>query len=105
LVDWRAHWDSESKGAPGAAASLQTLRDVLATLYPDETSIRRVAMQTPLDVAHIGFSPRAVDTWHAVLQEATHSGRLDALMDGAAGEYPEHPGLRQAIDALRQAVA
>ena len=52
--------------------------------------------------ARIGFSPRGVDTWHAVLLEAAHSGRLQALMDVAATEYRDHRALRQAVTEVRR---
>ncbi len=106
LVRWRALWEGAS--APGALpppvgeAQWDALRDVLATLYPDEASVRRVVAQARLDVTRIGFSPRGVDTWHAVLLEAAHSGRLEALMDVAASEYRDHRVLRLAVTAVRR---
>ena len=112
LVRWRALWKNvnEVAGAsrglplppPVDEAHWRGLRDVLATLYPDEASVRRVAAQAQLDVARIGFTPRSVDTWHAVLLEAAHSGRLEALMDVAASEYRHHRALRLAVTEVRR---
>ena len=99
LARWRALWEG---APPDDGAPLQTLRDLLVTLYPDEASIRRVIAQARLDAAHIGFSPRAVDTWHAFLAEAGFSGRLAALMAVAVAEYRDHRALHRAVAAIRR---
>lgn len=79
------------------------LRDVLAQLYPDETSARRMAAQAHLDVARIHFSPRAVDSWHAILTEAAHAGRIEAVIAAAQAEYGANSTLVNAARHFHQA--
>lgn len=73
------------------------LRDVLATLYADEASARRVAGQAGLMLTRIAFSPPAVNIWHAVLTEAARAGRIAEVIAVAQGEYGRNADLRQAV--------
>jgi hypothetical protein len=81
------------------------LRDLLAEFYADEASARRIAGQAGLDGTHIHFAPTAVDTWHAILTEADHADRLDALLEVVLREYGANPALRQAARRARHARA
>ncbi|HXF62758.1 MAG TPA: effector-associated domain EAD1-containing protein, partial [Caldilineaceae bacterium] len=63
------------------------LRDVLASLYPDEASARRVAAQAGLEVGRISFSAQAVNNWHAILTEAERSDQLQTLIQVVRSEY------------------
>jgi hypothetical protein len=49
---------------------LSQLRNSLATLYPDEVSIRRIVHDSGLLPERIAFSGPAVNAWHSVLAEA-----------------------------------
>lgn len=73
------------------------LRDVLATLYPEENSARRVADQANLEVGRIAFSRRALECWHAILREAERSGQLPQVIGVALTEYMGHVALHKAL--------
>jgi predicted DNA-binding protein (UPF0251 family) len=81
----------------------QPLRDVLAQLYPDEASARRIAAQAQLDSARIHFAPRAVDSWHAILTEAAHMGLMESVIAAAQQEYRANVELAKAVQHYRQA--
>jgi hypothetical protein len=81
---------------PGEGAWLP-LRDVLATLYGDESSARRVAAQAELEVGRIAFDPRALECWHAILGEAAHGGQVGALIKVALMEYAGNAALHRAV--------
>jgi hypothetical protein len=78
------------------------LRDVLAGLYPDEASARRVAAQAGLESARIAFGGQPINTWHALLTEAEHGGQVEAVAAVAQQEYPANPQLRQALREFRK---
>ena len=77
------------------------LRHILSTLYPDEPSIRRVVNDTGLSSLRIAFSGTAINTWHSVLKETEHTGKVDSLFATVLGEYGGNPKLMQAIDDYR----
>ncbi|MFN8494026.1 MAG: SUMF1/EgtB/PvdO family nonheme iron enzyme [Caldilineaceae bacterium] len=77
------------------------LRAVLATLYSDETSTRRVATDAGLEIARIPFTGQATNNWHAILGEADKTGQIDDLLAVAQREYGDNPGLREAVAAWR----
>jgi hypothetical protein len=81
----------------------QPLRDVLAQLYPDEASARRIAAQAHLDSTRIHFAPRAVDGWHAILTEAAHTGLMEGVIAATQAEYGANRDLIRAIRHYRQA--
>ena len=105
LAAWQASWPTRSPRAPpvrlSPGASWLPLRDVLAQLYPDEAGARRVAAQGGLASSQIAFGPRAVDSWHAILTEAIHAGRLASVVAVALREYGSHPGLHAALAAYQ----
>jgi hypothetical protein len=78
------------------------LRDVLASLYPDEASARRVAAQAGLEVGRISFSPLAVNNWHAILAEAERSDRLQALIQVVRAEYGANRALQRVLQGYRR---
>jgi hypothetical protein len=82
-------------------ARWRPLRDVLAQLYPDEPSARRIAAQAHLDSRRIHFSGRAVDGWHAILTEAAHTGQLERVIDAVWQEYGSNPVLAKAVQTYR----
>ena len=55
------------------------LENVLAELYQDRASIDRIAHEAGIDVTHVAMTARAVDTWHAIIQEAQRQSRMAAL--------------------------
>lgn len=80
---------------------LSNLRDTLATLYPEEASARRLAADAGLDVRRIGFAGQAINTWHAIVQEAVKLDRLEALLQRALHEYGANGALQAACAAWR----
>ncbi len=99
LERWRAARQAEQT-QPGS--TWLPLRDVLAALYADEASARRVAGQAGLSLTRIAFTPPALNIWHAILTEANRAGRMDALIAVAQGEYARNAGLQEAIAHFRQ---
>lgn len=76
-------WMPTRMAASGFAA---VLVDALARLYPDEGSTRRVAVNAGVDVSRVHFSS-AINTWHAIIEEAQYMGCLDDLLVVVGGEY------------------
>ena len=77
------------------------LRNVLAALYPDEPSIRRIIADAGIDLARIAFGAGAINIWHSVLLEAEHIYQVDVLLDVVEREYGINQGFRQACAAYR----
>lgn len=88
---------------PNTESAWRPLRDVLAQFYPDESSARRIAAQAYLDSARIHFSARAVDSWHAILTEAAHAGRMEGVIQAVEQEYGANGELAKAVLHYRQA--
>lgn len=76
---------------PGAIA--RELRGVLASLYTDGRDAVRLAGDAGIDRGRIDFSGPMQIVWFNVLEEATKSGRLGALVSAARVEYPQNPAL------------
>ena len=66
-------------------------------------SARRIADQAHLDGARIHFSARAVDSWHAILTEAAHAGRLEQIIQAVQQEYGANAELAKAVRHVRKA--
>ena len=73
------------------------LENVLAELYQDRASIDRIAHEAGIDVTHVAMTARAVDTWHAIIQEAQRQSRMAALAAIVMREYPNYTPLHLAI--------
>lgn len=82
------------------------LRNVLALLYADETSIRRVMADAGLVSARIKFNAAVIDVWYLVLDEAAKANQVEALLVMAERDYGENPRLQDACaryrDRMRQ---
>lgn len=83
---------------------LRQLRAILADLYPDEASIRRVATDAGIMLARLTLTSNALNNWDAVFHEARKSHRFDALLETAQEEYLTNPVLSEACDAYRHAI-
>ncbi len=81
---------------------LSQLRNSLATLYPDEVSIRRIVHDSGLLPERIAFSGPAVNAWHSVLAEASKIGRIDAIVQAAMMEYSNNRELQVAYKAYQE---
>ncbi len=84
---------------PIRADILSQLTNVLAHLYSDQASARTLARTAGLDLAHIAFDARAINTWTAILTEAEFEGHTQTLLDQASSEYPNWPELTAARQA------
>lgn len=83
---------------------LTDLRNVLAVLYGDEASMRRVIDDAGLDERQIPFSGRAINTWHAILREATNLDQVEASLQVALRDYGANHALATAVTAYRRSV-
>lgn len=81
--------------------SLANLRNILAELYDDVSSIRRIAGDAGLNLTRIALNSSAINNWHAILVEAKHTNKVDALLRVVFDEYLENTKLRQAFDAYQ----
>ncbi len=80
---------------------LAKLRAVLATLYTDEASARRIVADTGMETARIAFTSQATNNWHAILSEADKTSQVDALLTVVRREYGENTQLGEAVTAWR----
>lgn len=75
-------------------ADIAALRAILATLYPGRADVLRVLSDVALDSSRINLEGSSVVRWHRTLLEAEKRGRLAAILDLTAQEYPESAALR-----------
>lgn len=80
-----------------SAPSLRRLRTILAHLYPEQQSARRVADDAGINTASVNWTGSAIDYWQALLQAAKNNGQLDGLLAVATEEYPGNRELAAAI--------
>lgn len=78
------------------------LRNVLARLFPDESSIRCVVEDAGLDQQKIDFGSSAINVWHFVLTEAEKVDRIEALLQVVESEYGNNREFQAACQAYRQ---
>lgn len=81
--------------------TLASLRDLLAQLYPDEASARRIVADAGIDPAKIAFTSHATNNWYAILNEARNVGRDNVLLDIVLREYGNNTKLQKAVTAYR----
>ncbi|MFN8491516.1 MAG: effector-associated domain EAD1-containing protein [Caldilineaceae bacterium] len=81
--------------------ALAQLRDVLANLYSDVATVRRIVHEAGLNEERIDFSHRAQDSWHAVLREAQKHERVEVLLEIATKEYANNSGLQAAWESYQ----
>lgn len=72
---------------------MTTLHDVLAELYADEESARRIVRDVGLDTTRVSFNAKAVNTWSSIVNEATAQGRLADVIRVVLKEYPAYERL------------
>jgi hypothetical protein len=83
------------------SATFATLRNVLAELYSDQQSARRIADDAALDSSLM--HGRVLDGWHALLGDAKKKGRVDVLIEKVMSEYGENDSLKDAVAEYRGA--
>lgn len=80
---------------------MRNLQVVLVQLYPDKTSAVRVAQDAGIPIALVALNDRAIDNWHAILQEAEKQDRLAPLLAVVNEEYAANPRLRAVMLQLQ----
>ena len=75
-------------------ATLIALRALLAALYPDEPSIRRVLHDAGIDPSRIKFNATTLNIWHFVLTEAEKTGKTADLLTVVNREYGANPSFQ-----------
>jgi tetratricopeptide (TPR) repeat protein len=68
-------------------SNFKDLRDLLAFLYPDVLSIRRIIDDAGIGSSRIDISETAVNSWHFVLIEAEKINQIGDLLNAVKGEY------------------
>lgn len=69
------------------------LRALLAKLYPEAADIRRVAADAGVNLSRVAMEAKAVNMWHALLDECEKEDKLTDLLTVAAGDYPHNQAL------------
>lgn len=88
---------------PMPAERLVALENLLSEFYPEPRDARRVADQAGLDLSHITFDAKAINTWHSIMREAELTGRLRSLFDVVRQDYADNPRLEGLLDGWQPA--
>lgn len=83
---------------------LAKLRTILAKLYPDEASMRRISHDAGLDLTRVTLNSSAINNWHSILSEAEKLDRVDALLAVVEHEYGSNQAFLDAYTAYRRFV-
>ena len=78
------------------------LRDLLARLYPEAHTIRRVVDDAELDASRLPFQGTAQDLWHAILREAEHQQKTGALLAVVNRDYGANQEFQAFYRSYRQ---
>jgi hypothetical protein len=79
---------------------LGMVAQVLAVLYPDEASMRRVASSAGLALGWVRFNGIANDCWYGILVEAQRCDLVGELLAVVLSEYGEYEALTDAVQLL-----
>ncbi len=82
---------------------IQSLRTILADLYFQKASIRRVIDDADLDLARFDLDVAPIDLWHSILSEAEKVGRIEILFSLVERKYGSNQGFLSACNRYRQA--
>lgn len=85
--------------------TLTLLRNALADLYVSSREARRIAEQASLDPRYLDLGGDAITIWHDILRQADKRHKVEALIDVALEEYPDHPLLESARHGVLNPVA
>lgn len=72
------------------------LRDILADPYWREEDARRIVVEAGMDPILVEFSPRPINTWQSILEQAHIHRQIDALLTRAVAEHPHIQAAYQA---------
>src|SRR5688572_21521202 len=78
------------------------VRQILASLYPDEASARVIVADSGLKESRIAFSDTAIHTWNSILREAERTNKIDDVLRVVLREYATNPTLQTTIESYRQ---
>lgn len=78
------------------------LRNILAYLYSDEFTIRRVIADAGINSARVQFNSTAENIWHSVLTEAEKNGQVNKLFTLAQHEYKRNAELQDTLRSYQQ---
>ncbi|MEM7125326.1 MAG: effector-associated domain EAD1-containing protein [Chloroflexota bacterium] len=80
---------------------LANLRTILANLYADAPSIRRIIEDAGLSASIMPVGTNVINIWHAVLVEANNQNEFSQLLTVVDKEYGANPELRDALRKYR----
>jgi len=84
---------------------LTDLNEILAELYPTISDSRRVVARAELPVSFVKFHDAAIVNWFNILEVARSRGRIDAIVQIAAREFPAQERLTRMVNDPRQDAA
>jgi hypothetical protein len=90
---------------PWTREQQQSVRDLLARLYPSSNVARRVLWDAGLETAPFDLSGDAKTLWTGVVAQLVEQDNLDAVFAVAQKEYPRNPDVRSLHAATSRAVA
>lgn len=76
--------------------NLTNLRNILVDLYFEKQQARRVAEEARLQPAFINFDGAIINVWQDILRQATNRDKVDAIVDVAVKDFPDHKALQYA---------
>lgn len=85
-----------------SSISFVELRNILAELYSDEDSARRVVTDASLDAKRIRFSGSAINIWNSILTEARNTENIVQLLDVILSDFVDNSDLRAACEDFRR---
>ena len=77
---------------------LTDLNEILAELYPTISDSRRVVARAELPASFVKFHDAAIVNWFNILEAAKSRGRIDAIVQIAAREFPAHERLTRIVN-------
>ena len=79
--------------------TLRNLREILASLYPQNADATRIVTDAELDPTRIATDPKAINNWFNILEHARHrQGKIDTILRKALEEFPDVEALKLARD-------
>lgn len=81
------------------------LNEILAELYPTISDSRRVVARADLPVSFVKFHDAAIVNWFNILEAAKSRGRIDAIVQIAAREFPAQERLTRIVSDPRREAA
>ncbi len=68
--------------------NMSNLRDIMAGLYWDTESARRVVLEVGLNPVFIEFSHKSINTWQSIIEDALLHNKVNNIISLARQEYP-----------------